>query len=187
MTRIFTMKKIIFFFLFLFPGSFIYSQTDLLAASNNKEALKKTLDSALIAHYYISNGDAAKILNQPVYLKDSTYKYSGGILRFTFDYLAKKVDSTSKGRVFFSFEQYKDPEIAKVTYQSIKTENEKSSNTSTLKNLGEDAFLQKDNLNQPFIMILDHTKIYKIRVFSVTSQQSQDELMNVAKKLVASH
>jgi hypothetical protein len=165
----------------------MYSQTDLLAAANNKEALKKTLDSAMIAHYYVSKEDAAKILNQPVYLKDSTYKYSGGILRYTFDYVVKKVDSTSKGRIFFGYEQYTDPQIAKVNYGSIKTENEKTGTITSLKAIGEDAFLQKDNLGQPFIMILDHAKIYKLRVFSVTSQQSQEELMNVAKKLVSSH
>ncbi len=187
MTHIFEMKKLIFFFFFLFSGSFIYSQTDLLASANNREALKKTLDSAMIAHYYISIADASKILDQPVYLKDSTYKYSGGILRYTFDYVAKKVDSTSKGRIFFGYEQYTDPQIAKMTYQGIKTENEKNSSSSTLKNIGEDAFLQKDNLNQPFIMVLNHNKIYKIRVFSVTGQHSEDELMSVAKKLVASH
>ncbi|MCX6296039.1 MAG: hypothetical protein NTX97_08230 [Bacteroidetes bacterium] len=180
------MKKIILFCFLLISFLSGYSQQDLLAAKNNEE-LQKKLDSALVSSYFITIDDAGKILEKPSHLKDSTYKYSNGILRYSFDYVANYVDSTSKGRLFFSYEQYRDLEMAKNTYTSIKTENEKNNLITALNDIGDDAFLQKDYLNEPFIIIRKGNKIFKLKVYYVTSQASLDALISTAKLMVSLH
>ncbi len=139
----------------------------------------------MVSKYFISISDAEKILEKPVYLKDSTYKLSGGLLSYSFNYIAKYVDSTSIGKISFSLEQYKDTAIAKSNYEFIKQQNQKEGNITTLNNIGNDAFLKKDYLNQPFVMILKDNKIYKFRVFYLSSENSLNALLDVSKKIVS--
>jgi hypothetical protein len=163
-----------------------FSQRDILTAANRAE-LVKNLDSAMHSTYFISPADAEKILEKPALLTDSTYKFSSGILRYSFDYVAKYVDSTSKGKISFGFEQYKDTLVAKNNYEFIKTENQKDGNFTELKNLGNSAFLKKDALGQPFIMAIKDNKIYKFRIFYLTSENSLTALIKTAKKIITSH
>jgi hypothetical protein len=181
------MKKIVLFFSFILLTTFVYSQKDLVLTGKNNQALQKLLDSALISNYFITADDADKILEKPSHLKDSTYKFSNGILRYSFDYVANYIDSTSKGRLFFSFEQYNDVEISKSTYQSIKNENEKTGTVIPLSDLSDEAFLQKDYLGQPFIIIRKANKIFKLKVYYLSSKTSLDELVKTTKKAVAAH
>lgn len=178
------MKKIVFLFAFLSLTLFANAQKDLLAGQPGTAVLSQRLDSAMRPHFYITPKNASKILGCPAVLKDSMYKYSGGILRFTFNYIAKRIDSTSKGRIFFSFEQYKDTQIAIGTYQSIKAENEKAGTLQALTGYGDEGFLQKDEKQQPFAVIRENNKIFKVRLYSNTSEKSQKRLMKVVKKIV---
>ncbi|MGZ4049898.1 MAG: hypothetical protein ACXVPU_19870 [Bacteroidia bacterium] len=180
------MKKIIFMFLLLVTFS-ASAQQDILKMDVSQEVFKKRLDSAMRSVYFITVSDAEKILGKQSHLKDSTYKYVNGLLRYTFDYVANKIDSTSKGRIFFDFEQYKDDSFSKDIYKNLKTENEKNGGIVAVNDIGDEGFLQKDNLGQPFIIIRKNNKIYKLRVYYVTSATSLDEAMNVAKKIVAAH
>ena len=176
--------RVLFFLFFFFLFSFSFSQTDLLTAKTRNQLIAN-LDSALVSKYFISISDAEKILEKPVYLKDSTYKLSGGLLSYSFNYIAKYVDSTSIGKISFSLEQYKDTAIAKSNYEFIKQQNQKEGNITTLNNIGNDAFLKKDYLNQPFVMILKDNKIYKFRVFYLSSENSLNALLDVSKKIVS--
>lgn len=185
-TKIFKMKKIIFIFILLSSVA-ANAQEDILAMNIDKDAFQKRLDSAMRSCYFITNADAGKILEKPSYLKDSTYRYANGLLRYTFDYLASRIDSTSKGRIFFTYEQYKNDSFSKDIYQSIKTENEKLGSLTAIKNIGDEGFFQKDSQGQPFIIIRKNNKVYKLRVFYVTSDTSLNEAINVIKKIVASH
>lgn len=180
------MKKIIFILFFISFSAHIFAQKDLLAGATNTAALKKTLDSAMRPCFYITASQAEMILGQKVVLKDSTYRYSAGILRFSFNYLtAGRIDSTSKGRIFFSFEEFKDAEIARNTCQSIKAENEKSGTVVLLHDMGDEAFMQKDAREQPFIFVQKNNKIFKLRVYAVTGDQSGDAAIDVMKKIIA--
>lgn len=180
------MKKLALISLLLFFTHSSFSQKDILTAKTRAELLNN-LDSALHTCFFISNSDAQKVLEKPVFLKDSTYKFSSGILRYSFDYIATFVDSTSKGRISFSFEQYKDTTIAKANYDYIKSENIKEGNTTEVKNIGNDAFVKRDNLNQPFLMFIKNNKIFKIRVMYWTTNSSYNELLSLAKKIDANH
>src|SRR4051812_29667875 len=101
------MKKPLFFFLFLLVAFSANSQMDILSA-RTRAALVKNIDSAMRTVYFITTADAEKILGKKVFLKDSAYKFSGNVLRYNLDYIAVFIDSTSKGRLMFNFEQYKD-------------------------------------------------------------------------------
>ena len=180
------MQKIISIIIFLSIATLANSQTNLLVGKNLEE-IQKILDSAMQSRYFITVSDAQSVLEKPVHLKDSTYKYSGGVLRYSFDYVVSHVDSISKGKMFFSFEQYKNPETAKSIYQSIKSENQKNNSVTALKDIGDDAFLQKDNLNQPFIFIIKGNEIFKLRVYYLTSQTSLEQLILISKKVVSTH
>lgn len=178
------MKKRILFFIFLSVTFFANAQKDLLAGQTNTAMLQRTLDSAMRPGYYISVKDAGKILGTKVLLKDSMYKYSGGVLRFTFNYIAQRTDSTSKGRIFFSFEQYKDPQIAVSTYQGIRTENEKGGPVEMLNGYGDEAFLQKDAMNQPFAVIREGNKIFKLRLYATANKKAKEKMLKTAKKIL---
>lgn len=180
------MKKIILILLVSLP-IFIYSQQDILLAAKTRTELIKNLDSALRSCHFITDADAEKILGKPAHLKDSTYKFSSGVLRYSFNYVADYVDSTSKGRIFFSFEQYKDTAMAKSNYEVLKTENQKGDKFTSLKELGNAAFLNKDIFNQPLIIVLEDNKIYKLNILYLTTENSLNELMKVSVKIVAAH
>src|ERR1700746_2142596 len=116
------------------------AQTDLEKMAASQDVYLKRLDSAMNSNYFITIPDANKILERPSYLKDSAYKCSNGFLRYTFDYLATHIDSTSKGRIFFTFEQYKDDLFAGDIYKNIKTENEKSGGLTPINDIGDEGF-----------------------------------------------
>ena len=180
------MQKVILIFCFLSITSLVYSQTNLMNAKNNLE-LKKKIDSAMISSYFITNSDAGKILEKPAHVIDSACKFSSNILRYRFDYVADYKDSTSKGKIFFTFEQYKNDTIAKGIYQSIKSENEKNAPIMILNDIGEESFLQRDNLNEPFIIIRKENKLFKLKVYYLTSKTSLEELIKVSKKIAMAH
>ena len=158
------MKKIFFIFLSLLTFS-ANAQTDVVVINVNKDILQKRLDSAMQARYYITSSDAEKILGNPSHLKDSTYKYAGGLLRYSFNYVIDHPDSLSKGKIFFTFEQYKDELSSKDIYQVIKTENEKGSAITVINDIGDEGFVQKDNTGQPFMIVRKKNKLYKLRVY----------------------
>lgn len=181
------MKKVVLFALcFFLLSNFSFSQVDLLTAKTRAQLVAQ-LDSALRSKYFITQSEADKILEKPTFLKDSTYKLSSGLLRYSFTYVAKYVDSTSKGRLFFGIEQYKDTLAAKSNFEFLKKQNEKDGNLTTLKDLGDDAFLKKDALNQPFVMIVEENKIFKFQIFYLKTENSLNQLLLVAKKIVDTH
>ena len=144
-------------------------------------------DTVMHSRDFITNEEANKILGKPAQLHDSAYKFSSGLLRYKVEYVATYKDSTSKGRIFFMFEQYKDEVITKEIYDNLKTENAKTGVVNDLMNYGNEGFLTKDNLNCPFILIRKGNKLFKFKLYFLDKKISQDELMKVAKKIVASH
>lgn len=108
-------------------------------------------------------------------------------MRYSFTYVANFVDSTSKGKLFFGFEQYQDDVAAKAVYQSIKTQNANTAAVTEITGLGDEAFLQKDALSQPFIFIRDGAKTFKLRIYYLTTPASLNELKMVALKIVTAH
>ena len=180
------MQKIILIFCFLSITSFVYSQTASVVEKGNYKYQNK-IDSAMVSCYFITNSDAEKILEKPAHLIDSACKFSSNVLRYRFDYVADYKDSTSKGKIFFTFEQYKNDTIAKDIYHTIKSENEKNGSITKMDDIGEDSFLQKDNLNQPFIIFRKENKIFKLKVYYLTSKTSLDELIRISKKIAQSH
>jgi|SRR6218665_76530 len=159
-----------------------FSQKDLLTAQTRDE-LVKNLDSAMHTVHFLTSADAETIIGKTVILKDSAYKFSSGVLRYNYDFIAKYVDSTSKGRITVNFEQYKDTAIAKANYEFIRDENKKDKSYTALPNTGTDAYMTKDYLDQPFIMILKDNKIYKFRMFYLSSEKSTQALLQTAQRI----
>jgi hypothetical protein len=183
------MKKV-FFSLFLFTTFNLFSQNDIVVLNVNKNILQKRLDSAMHAFYYVTLADAEKVLQKPAYLKDSSYKCSQGVLRYMFNYhVNKAIDSSAKGRLFFSYEQYANDSIADIIYKSILSENKKTDTPENLASLefGNEGFLSKDNLKQPFIFVRKRNKIFKFRVYFISDKITENELKNLAKKVVETH
>ncbi len=174
------MKKTVLLLAILFSG-FCFSQTE-----TTKLLSKHIVDSTYRSINFISLSDAEKIIDKPALLKDSVFKYTASMLRYTLTYIAVYKDSTSKGRIFFTYEQYKDASIAKDIFNTLKSGNAKDSITD-LPNTGEEAFVVRDNLNYPFIMIRKDKKIFKFKLYYLTTPSSLQELIKVAKKTVAAH
>jgi hypothetical protein len=180
------MRKVFLFLIFAGISYSAHSQTDPFTIKT-RTGLVKSLDSAMRTNYFLSKAEAEKILEKSAVLKDSAYKLSSGVLRYNLDYAAVYVDSTSKGRLTFNFEQYKDTAVARSNYDFIKAENQKDGNFISLKATGNDAFLKKDQLGQPFIMAIKDNKIFKFRVIYLVSEGSQAALLEAAKKIVNAH
>jgi hypothetical protein len=183
------MKKV-FFSLFLFTTFNLISQNDIVVLNVNKNILQKRLDSAMHAFYYITLADAETVLQRPVFLKDSSYRCTQGVLRYMFNYnVNKAIDSTAKGRLFFSYEQYANDTIASSIYKSFLSENKKTDTPDNLAELefGDEGFLSKDNLKQPFIFVRKRNKIFKFRVYFISDKITENELKKLAKKVVEKH
>ena len=149
-------------------------------------------DSNWYPHHFITSTEAEKILLRPAHLKDSLCDFKNGYLRYDFTYKANTKDSAAFGlgyaSLFFSLEQHEQAATAKRIYDHIKAENQKVGNVSDLNEMGEEGFVAKDKENNPFIMLMQNNRIYKLRTLYVSNAQiSYDELMLVAKKIVANH
>ena len=153
------MKKIIFTFFLLFLTLFLFSQKETSTAENIKEPSKKLHDGSMQSFNFISMADAEKILEKPAHLIDSAYKVSSSVSMYRFDYVADYKDSTSKGKKFFDFEQYKNDTISKDIYQTIKIENEKIGTVISLNDIG--ASESSDNSIKPFLLISYSLKVLR--------------------------
>ena len=178
-------KGLIVFFFFI--SSACFSQLDFTKMPNNKLAVQNILDSAMVSKYFVTTNDAYSIIAKPVFVKDSSYKYSSGVLRYVINYVATYVDSTSKGALFFSFEQYKDTLASNEIYRFMKTQHTNMGSITLLKDLGDEAYMQYDALNQPFIIVRKQNRVFKFCVYYLTDKVTFDRLLAVAKKVVAAH
>jgi len=136
---------------------------------------------------FITIEDANKVLEKPTYANDSAYKQSPNLTHYRFDYVAVFKDSTSKGKLFFTYEAYKTDTIAADIFQSIKTENEKLGAITKFDAGANDGFWNTDKLNQPFIIIRKGNKLFKFKVYYLTDKTMLSELQKLAKKVVAAH
>lgn len=177
-----TSKLIALLFISLFLlDSNVFSQN----SKNYKTVNYK--DTVMHSWDFITNAEADRILGKPSQIKDSAYRFSSGLLRYKFEYVATYKDSTSKGRIFFMFEQYADTLNTTFIFNNLKKENEKDSKVSNLNDIGTEAFLALDNLNYPFILIRKDNKLFKFKLYYLDGKVSLDELLKVAKKIVLSH
>ena len=180
------MKKI-FLVLIAFSLS-IYTFSSSFNSQTNKGIEQSKKDSTLFRSYkFITLSDAEKILEKPVHLRDSLYKFSSGHLIYKLNYVANYKDSTSKGLLYFEFEQWPDSATTKHLYQVLKTQQEKIGVVTPLKNLGDEAYLMKDVMNYPFLLIRKGRKFFKFQVSYITNDTSLNELTKVAKKIVETH
>jgi len=165
-----------------FTFKIVVSQNDSKRSSINYK------DSVFRSSDFISITEADKILGKPSRLLDSLHKVSSGLLRYKIEYVATYKDSSSKGRIFFMFEQYADASSLKSIYDNIKIENLKTSKLRELKDFAADeAFLAIDNFNYPFILVRKENKLFKFKLYYLDAKVSLDELLVVAKKIVAKH
>ncbi len=156
------------------------------SSSNYKSINYK--DSVLHSYNFITLAEADRILGKSSRLLDSSFKFSSGLLRYKINYVASYKDSTSKGRIFFMFEQYIDTITTKTIYNSLKIENEKTAKVSMVNNLGGDeSFLAKDSFDYPFILIRKGNKLFKFKLYYLDGKVSLEELTKVAKKIAVSY
>jgi hypothetical protein len=147
-------------------------------------------DSAWYPHQFITSAEAEKILQHSIFLKDSLCDFKNGYLRYNFTYKATTIDSSTKLRasLFFSLEQHEQAATAQRIYAHIKAENQQISNVSDLNGMGDEGFVAIDRQNNPFIMLRQNNRLYKLNTRHVTDAPiSYNELMLIAKKIVAAH
>lgn len=176
------MKKNVFFFLLLLNSVCCFAQSKISPANEINFP-----DTSLHSFRYISKEDAELILEQSSYLKDSIWKIEGGIWKFKCTYLTSKKDTSTKqaGRLFFGFENYKQLAEAKRFFELMKNENEKSNTIINSEKIADDSFLSKDALNNPFLIIRKNNKVFKLKVYQISSATSLSQLFSLAHKLVA--
>ncbi len=172
---------------FFFITTHCFSQIDFTKLPNSKLAVQHILDSAMVSKYFVTAGDARTILNKPAFVKDSSYKFSSGILRYTINYVATYVDSTSKGALYFGFEQYKDTAASNEIYRFMKMQHTTSGTIKQLKDLGDEAYMQYDVLNQPFIIVVKENRIFKFCIYYLADKDTYNSLLKVAKRVVTQH
>ncbi len=180
------MKKTIFliglFFLLLIHISYSFNQNFKIA---NHFIFK---DSNLFqSNNFITIADAEKVIEKKSFLKDSSFKSSGGVIRYKLKFRPTYIDSTSKGELFFEYQQWQNEDITKVMYQNFEKEHKKMGYVEDLKNIGDEAYLMKDNFKNPFILVRKNNTFFKIQVSSINTDSSLKELINLTKKIVAIH
>lgn len=160
---------------------------DLFSIKGNRTLLRKLPDSTAHSNKFISLAEAEKVLGLSAHVKDSTWKNSASISRFTTNFIANASDKKTgqSRRLFFSYERYQEDATAKDIYASIKAENEKSSVITNLSETGDEGFVAKDDLGFPFIMVRKGSKIYKFKMYYVTDKNAFEKLQLLAKRVVA--
>ena len=178
-------RKLLLFITGIIIATGCYSQTNPLSPSPK-------YGSAWYLKNFISFADAEKILKEPVYVKDSSWRqtnYNSDYLLFKFTYNTNAIDSVTRARgsLFFSLEEYQSPYLARASYNTIKTIHDKNSKFSMLSNLGDEAFLVTDGSNFPFIVATKGKRNYKFTASYRMGKNSNDELMELARKIVSEH
>jgi hypothetical protein len=181
------MKNILFLILALSITVISYSQTTTKANINKKTNQITVPDSLLKEFSYPSLSDAEKMLKEPAHLKDSTWDFEGGVWKFKCKYWANTLKDSVKWirtEMFYAMEQYKTVSEAKSLFDNFKSENKKTLVVKELKKIGDDAFLVKDVLNNPFILILKNARLYKFKVYNLNRDSTSDELLLLVNKIV---
>ena len=175
-----------FVFIVVFFAQFITSlaQTNSTLTNTKNIPIIYTSIEELYSYNFISSEDAENIVGNKCKLIDSTSRNTGGVLRYSFTYIVPFKDSTSKGRLFFSYEQYKDKSMCQSIFQSLKQENGKSGSINDLIGFGDEAYMIKDSMNFPFVIILKNNKLFKFKLYYLNSTTPLEELLKTAKKLV---
>ena len=181
------MKKKVVVFIVVLLSTFCNAQENASTANKNKQK-SHIPDSTLQSLNFISLSVAEKILEQPSRIKDSIWKFEGEIWKYKCVYNGNLKDSV-KGRasLYFGFEHYKQIKDAKRFYDLTKAENAKSSTVTDLSKTGDEAFLVKDQLNCPLIIIRKANKIFKLKVYNINSATSLNQLQLLAKQIIPSH
>ncbi len=181
------MKNILFLILALSLTVISYSQTTTKANVNKKANQISIPDSILNTFTYPSLSEAEKMLKEPAHLKDSTWDFEGGVWKFKCKYWANTLKDSVKWirtEMFYAMEQFKTTAEAKSFFDSFKSENQKTLVVKELKQVGDEAFLVKDVLNNPFILILKNARLYKFKVYNLNRDSASDELLLLVNKIV---
>ncbi|MEP7171583.1 MAG: hypothetical protein ABI855_19585 [Bacteroidota bacterium] len=182
----YAVKRITFMIIAVPLSLACFGGPDLLSIRGNRTPLEKLPDSALHSNKFISLAEAEKVLRLSAHVKDSTWKNSAAVSRFTTNFIANASDKKTgqSRRLFFSYEQYQQDATAKDIYASIKAENEKISVVTNLGETGDEGFVAKDSLGFPFMMVRKGNKIYKFKMYYVTDKTAFEKLQLLAKRVV---
>jgi len=176
------------FLVILFHSTLVCNaQTNKALTSDNIKEKKYPKPNELNSFDFISLTEAENILEKPALLKDSTYRLSSGLMRYSLKYVAIYKDSTSKGQLLLFLEQHKDTLNSKDIYSFIKKQQLNNPTLTALNDLGDEGFYFRDSSNYPFIMVRKGTKIYKLQIFYLTDNESLTALLNQARKIVLNH
>lgn len=180
------MKRTLFFFIFSILRFSSFAQTN-KANDEGVKRIQHDIDSAFHSCNFLPLNEVEHILGKKAILKDSSLKVSNSLIRYALDYVAVYKDSTSKGRIFFSYEQYKDMEVSKDVFKSALAENQSNPFYKSLSDFGNEGFQVKDNLGYPFILVRKGNRIFRFKLYFLSNIDSQSEFKNSAKRLVAEH
>jgi hypothetical protein len=152
-----------------------------------KSFAQQNNSNAAQTYKFITLAEAEKVLDGKAHVKDSTWKNSGGLTRFLTTIVTNVADKKTgqNRRLFFSYEQYPNENAAKEIYASLKAENEKTLTVSPLAGTGDEAFWVNDAVGNPFMMIRESNKIFKLKMYYVTEKNAFERLITLAKRLIA--
>jgi hypothetical protein len=181
------MKKIIFVFISLSLTIICCKPSKLPTAKSNKQVRLILPDTSIHSFYFISKAEAEKMLQEPAVLKDSIWKFEGGMWKYKCVYYAKATDSLTGRRpsFYYGFENYKQLAPAQRYMVVMKNEFSKTLKVDNLDQTnGDEGFWTKDEYNNPIIIIRKDKKVYKLSGTWANSQASIDAFLLMAKKIV---
>lgn len=155
-------------------------------AKTDTAALQLKTESRRSTYKFISTDEAEKVLGGKTHVRDSSWKISGGILRYMTTILSYANDKKTgqNKKLFFSYEEYQHEGEAKDIYSPIKEENGKSAVVNDFAETGDEAFWVIDQSGFPFIMVRKNKKIFKFKIYYVTKKGAFEQLQALAKRIV---
>jgi hypothetical protein len=135
----------------------------------------------------LSVADATRILGQPaVQTESATRPPEGGAERFICTYTATMADAKTHktGHVYYMYEVYRDEALAEGTYQNIVSSNARMPGQRRLDNLGNEAWEHSDGEGFYLIMVRKQNRMIRIKINSLTSKTSLENLKAVVQRVV---
>jgi hypothetical protein len=161
----------------------------LLAVLTSCTSVPKTIDSPQLTEAIdwkpdlsLSLHHAEQILGESAHLEDASAYLVGNTKTYESTYLADVLDdATGKtGAMYFMYEEYETLQAASLSYESIRSANERAPGVESLFGVGDEAYFHSDGTNFLFVLSRSENKLFRIKVSKTTSHTNKDALIDIA-------
>lgn len=175
------MKKIILALLLIIPGALLACNSGI---PGTRAMHVQRIDSVPASGKCLSQSEAEKILGQPALLKERTSGTKEGRSEYKCAYMATAPDPKTNvtGNIYYVLEEYNTTVAAASAYMNIVQANRHIPGQTTLKGIGDEAYLHTDDKNFAMIICRKGNKMLRIKINKLTSMTSQEELLRFVKE-----